>query len=80
VAVFRQYWQWSLILFVMGFLMSGVNNLAHAGGFLGGYLAGLALGHEEGRAEGGALRVAALGAVALTVLAFALAIRTALAP
>src|SRR5262245_33102458 len=41
MAVFRQYWQWSLVLFVMGFLMPGVNNLAHAGGFLGGYLTAL---------------------------------------
>jgi rhomboid protease GluP len=33
----RQMWQWAVILFLMGFLMSGVNNLAHLGGFLGGY-------------------------------------------
>ena len=79
MAVFRQYWQWSLILFVMGFLMPGVNNLAHAGGFIGGFLAGLALGHDERRAEGGVLRLAALVAIALTGLAFALAIRTAFA-
>lgn len=79
MAVFRQYWQWSLILFVMGFLMPGVNNLAHAGGFLGGYLAGALMGHGEQRAEGTGLRVAAFVSVAVTVLAFALAIRTALA-
>ena len=33
--VLRQYGQWALVLFVLGFLMSGVNNLAHAGGFVG---------------------------------------------
>ena len=34
--VLRQYGQWALVLFVLGFFMSGVNNLAHAGGFVGG--------------------------------------------
>src|SRR5262249_41924595 len=49
MAVFRQYWQWSLVLFVMGFLMPGVNDLAHAGGFLGGYVAALVVGHADQR-------------------------------
>jgi rhomboid protease GluP len=29
--------QWALILFVFGFIMPGIDNFAHAGGFLGGY-------------------------------------------
>src|SRR5207247_11371111 len=55
--VFRQYWQWSLILFVMGFLMPGVNNWGHAGGFFGGYLAALVLGHADRTREGGIVRL-----------------------
>ena len=43
-AVFRQYGQWALVIFAMGFFLPGVNNLAHAGGFAGGYLAALAPG------------------------------------
>lgn len=74
--VLRQYGMWALILFVFGFFMAGVNNWGHAGGFVGGYLAALALGPAEGRSERGLDRVAALAAVALTVLAFALAIWT----
>jgi rhomboid protease GluP len=77
LAIVRQYWQWALVIFVMGFLMPGVNNAGHAGGFLGGYLAALLLGHEASRPERGWHALAALGAAALTVLAFALALATA---
>ena len=78
VAIVRQYWQWALVIFVMGFLMPGVNNAAHAGGFLGGYLAALLLGYEGARPERGWHALAALGAAALTLAAFALALVTAL--
>jgi rhomboid protease GluP len=30
--------QWALILFIYGLIMPGVDNFAHAGGFLGGYI------------------------------------------
>ena len=33
----RQAWMWAAILFVFGFVMSGVDNWAHLGGFLGGW-------------------------------------------
>jgi rhomboid protease GluP len=77
VAIFRQYWQWALVLFVMGFLMPGVNNAGHAGGFLGGYLAALLLGHEATRPERPWHALAAALAAAVTVAAFALALYTA---
>ena len=77
MAVFRQYWQWSLILFVMGFLMPGVNNFAHAGGFAGGYLASLALGTRERRADRAWHRGAAALAVLVTAASFALAVAAA---
>ena len=34
-----QAMNYAVILFIMGFVMSGVDNFAHAGGFAGGYLA-----------------------------------------
>ena len=74
VAVLRQYGQWALFMFIASFFLAGVNNWGHAGGFVGGYLAALAFGHLERRPERGLDRLAALGAVALTVLSFALAI------
>ena len=36
-----QAWSFALPLFLFGFIMPGVDNYAHGGGFLGGYLAGL---------------------------------------
>jgi len=39
----REAWGYVLPLFLFGFLMPGVDNFAHAGGFAGGYLAGAVL-------------------------------------
>ncbi len=36
-ALGRQAWTWAMMLFVFGFMMHGVDNYAHLGGFLGGY-------------------------------------------
>jgi rhomboid protease GluP len=38
--VHSQAMYWAVMLFVFGFIMSGVDNYAHAGGFAGGFLAG----------------------------------------
>ena len=76
--VLRQYGQWALVLFVLGFFMAGVNNWAHAGGFVGGYLSGLALSLAEHRSETGFDKLLALGAITLTGVAFALALWSAL--
>jgi rhomboid protease GluP len=75
--VLRQYGQWALLLFVLGFFMAGVNNFAHAGGFVGGLLAGLALSFEEQRRESGRDQLLAAACVVLTVVAFGLALWTA---
>ena len=75
--VLRQYGQWALLLFVLGFFMSGVNNLAHAGGFLGGLAAGLVLSLAERRAETSADHLLAAGLVVVTVVAFGLALSAA---
>ena len=79
VAIMRQYGHWALILFVLGFLMPGVNNLAHAGGFAGGYLAGAALGSRERRPERTLDGLLAAAAIVLTIVSFALALWTAFA-
>ncbi|MGH7267292.1 MAG: rhomboid family intramembrane serine protease [Candidatus Rokuibacteriota bacterium] len=77
--VLRQYGQWALVLFILGFVMPRVDNLAHAGGFAGGYLAGLLLAFQERRAERGLDQLLAGGAVAATLGAFGLALWTAFA-
>jgi membrane associated rhomboid family serine protease len=75
--VLRQYGQWALLLFVMGFFMSGVNNLAHAGGFIGGLLSGLLLSFEDQRSESFLDRVLASVCIVMTALSFGLALWTA---
>jgi rhomboid protease GluP len=75
--VLRQYGQWALLMFVLGFFMSGVNNLAHAGGFLGGLAAGLVLSLAERRAETTLDHLLAASSIALTILSFALALYSA---
>src|SRR5262249_47023304 len=67
--VLRQYGQWALLLFILGFFMSGVNNLAHAGGFLGGLAAGLVLSLAERRAETTVDHLIAAGLLVLTLVA-----------
>jgi rhomboid protease GluP len=39
--VHREALQYAVILFIFGFVMRGVDNYAHAGGFVGGFLMGL---------------------------------------
>src|SRR5438093_6100262 len=75
--VLRQYGQSALVLFVLGFVMSGVDNFAHAGGFAGGFGAGLVLSFSDRRNETLLERVVAGGLIAMTALAFALALWTA---
>ncbi len=75
--VLRQYGQWALVLFVLGFFMPGVNNWAHAGGFAGGFASGLLLSLAEHRTETVLDKLLAAAAVALTVAGFFLALWTA---
>ncbi|HEX3177080.1 MAG TPA: rhomboid family intramembrane serine protease [Methylomirabilota bacterium] len=76
--ILRQYGQWALILFIFGFFMSGVNNVAHAGGFVGGFLTGLAMSLAEHRDEGSLDYLLAAACIGVTVLGFALNIWTTL--
>lgn len=70
----RQVWQWAIILLIFGFLMSGVNNYAHVGGFVGGWIAARLLVSRTGRGEGRLLTLAALALLALTTLGFGLSV------
>lgn len=74
MAIYRQTGQWALVLFVLGFLMPGINNFAHAGGFIGGYVAATLLGFSEIKKETRTHQFLAFGAVVLTILAFLLVV------
>jgi len=71
--VLKQYGQWALVLFLLGFFMAGVDNFAHVGGFVGGLAAGLVLSFSDRREESLVERIAAGGLIALNALAFVLA-------
>ncbi len=61
-------------LFIMGFIIPGVDNYAHAGGFLGGYLSGMWL--DPLKRERIDHLVGAAVCIALTALAIALSVVT----
>lgn len=74
MAIYKQTGQWALVLFIIGFVMPGVNNFAHAGGFIGGYLSSTFLGFIEIKKENRIHQLSAFAAIGITTLAFLLAI------
>ena len=68
----RQLWQWAIIVFVLGFVMSGVNNWGHAGGFAGGWIAAQVLPSRPDGRERPAIQLAALALIVLTLAGFVL--------
>ena len=67
-----QLWQWALILGFFGFIMPGVNNWAHAGGFAGGWVAGQFMGLSDEHRESTGIIITALLLIALTAIGIAL--------
>jgi len=63
-----QLWQWAVLMFAMGFFMSGVNNWAHAGGFGGGWVTAEAMRFSDEKRESPRVQVLALALLALTAV------------
>ncbi len=61
-----QLWQWAIVLFVMGFLMSGVNNWAHLGGFAAGWGVASVMHFEDEKRETPLVQILALALLAIT--------------
>ena len=72
-----QAWTWAIVLFVFGFMMRGVDNWAHGGGFVGGYLAGFLL--DPLQRERPAHLIAALACLGATLLAVLASLASGLA-
>ena len=68
--VYQQVLSWAVVLFLFGFMMPGVNNIAHAGGFAGGYLSAWLLGFHELKFETKNHRLLALAVSIGTALCF----------
>ena len=65
-----QLWQWALIMFVMGFMMSSVNNWAHGGGFAGGWVTAQAMKLGGEKRESPAVQVLAVALLLVTLAGF----------
>ena len=70
----RQVWQWAIFMFIFGFMMSGVNNMAHLGGFIGGWIASQVLVSGAAYQETRKVTLFALGLLILTGSAFTLSL------
>jgi rhomboid protease GluP len=66
-AVFRQLGGWAVAILVFGFVMPGINNWAHGGGFLSGMALGYFLGYREKKPDNVLHKSLAAGCVVLTV-------------
>jgi rhomboid protease GluP len=70
----RQVWQWAIFMFIFGFMMSGVNNMAHLGGFIGGWIASQVLVSGAAYQETRKVTLFALGLLIVTGGAFTLSL------
>ncbi len=68
-AVRQQAMTYAVLLFVLGFLNSLTNNLAHAGGFVGGWAIATLFVRQARRPEGPVVQAAALALAAATLVA-----------
>jgi rhomboid protease GluP len=68
----QQLWQWAIVLFVFGFLMPGINNWAHAGGFAGGWVGAYAMGFVDEQRESTSMLLLALAFIAITAVGIVL--------
>jgi rhomboid protease GluP len=73
-AVYRQVGTWAVTCFLFSFFMPGVNNFAHAGGFVSGYLVAQWLGFTEYHRETQTHHIMALITLGLTLACFLLAL------
>ncbi len=68
----QQLWQWAIILGIFGFILPGVNNWAHGGGFAGGWVAANMMGFNDEQRESAAVMLTALGLILLAAIGIAL--------
>jgi rhomboid protease GluP len=73
-SISKQFLTYAIVIFIMGFLMSGINNWAHAGGFIGGYLTAMLLRYNENKPETAFHRNLAALAIIVTIISFIMVI------
>ena len=65
--VTQQLWQWAIILGVFGFVMPGINNWAHGGGFAAGWVTAQIMNLDDDRQDSSWVLLTSLGLIVLTV-------------
>ena len=66
--------QWAIILGVFGFIMPGINNWAHGGGFAAGWVAAQLMSLDDDRQDSSWVLLASLGLIAVTLLGIGLSL------
>jgi rhomboid protease GluP len=77
-AIFRQIGGWALSIFLIGFLIPGINNWAHGGGMAAGALLSAWLGYEEKRPQQLFHRLLANACILVNLLVLAWAVLSSL--
>ena len=72
VQLTRQMLTWAIALFVLGLVMSGINNLAHLGGFVAGYCMSHILPPQRRRDADRFIKGLAIALAILTLVGMAL--------
>ncbi len=72
--VTQQLWQWAIILGVFGFLMPGINNWAHGGGFAAGWVGASLMNLDDDRQDSSWVLLASLALIVVTVVGFGLSL------
>ncbi len=64
----QQLWQWAIILGVFGFVMPGINNWAHGGGFVAGGAVAWLMNLDDDRQDSSWVLLSSLGLIVLTLV------------
>ena len=72
--VTQQLWQWAIILGVFGFIMPGINNWAHGGGFAAGWIGAHLMSLDDDRQDSSWVLLVSLGLIVVTVVGFVLSL------
>lgn len=72
--VTKQLWQWAIILGLFGFLMPGINNWAHGGGFAAGWIGAYLMNLDDDRQDSSWVLLASLALIAVTLAGFGLSL------